>query len=266
MAARGTRAARAGRIARGAAGLAAFLLALEILGRSGLVDRAYLPPSSDILARAARLTTDPQFLTAMAATLRAWGTGMVLATGGGVLLGLLLGSVPGVNAAAGAIVEFLRPIPSVALIPLAGLILGSGLEMKAAMIVYAAIWPVLFNTIYGLADVDPLAKETLRAFGFGRLAVLMRVSLPSAAPFIGTGVRLASAVALILAISVEMLSGIGDGLGMYISQARTGTNSAVTVLACTFWAGVLGLVLNAVFVAAERRVFAWHHARTGREP
>lgn len=81
----------AGRIGRGAAGLAAFLPALEVLRRSGLVNRAYLPPSPDILVRAAQLTADPRFLGAMAATLRAWGTGMVLATGGGVLLGLLLG-------------------------------------------------------------------------------------------------------------------------------------------------------------------------------
>lgn len=251
------------RVVRGAAGLVAFLLALEVLGRSGVVSRTDLPPSSDILVRAVTLLGDPRFLGSVGATLQAWFFGLLIATAVGVPLGVLLGSVPGVNAAAGAVVEFLRPIPSVALIPLAGLVLGSGIGMKATMIVYAAIWPVLFNTIYGLADVDPLAKETLRSFGFGRPAVMLRVSLPSAAPFIATGVRLAAAVALILAISVEMLSGIGNGLGMYISQARTGTNSAVTVLACTFWAGVLGLVLNAAFVAAERRLFGWHQARTG---
>lgn len=254
--------ARLGRLVRGLVGLAVFLLAFEALGRAGLVNRAYLPPASTILVRAARQLAEPHFLLSVLATIEAWAIGLLIATAIGVPLGMLLGSVPGVNAAAGAIVEFLRPIPSVALIPLAGLLLGSGLQMKATMIVYAALWPVLFNTIYGLAEADPLAKETLRAFGFGRPAILWRVSLPSAAPFIATGVRLASAVALILAISVEMLSGIGSGLGMYISQARTGTDSAATVLACTFWAGIIGLAINAMFVAIDRRIFGWHRART----
>jgi NitT/TauT family transport system permease protein len=257
------RRSRSGRVVRGFAGLAAFLLAFEVLGRAGLVSRDYLPPASTILLRAARQLGEVHFLTSVAATIEAWAVGLLIATVVGVPLGLLLGSVPGVNVAAGAVVEFLRPIPSVALIPLAGLLLGSGLQMKATMIVYAALWPVLFNTIYGLADTDPVAKDTLRSFGFGRLAILWRVDLPSAAPFIATGVRLASAVALILAISVEMLNGMGTGLGMYISEARTGTGSAVTVLACTFWAGAIGLALNALFVAIDRRVFAWHRARTG---
>ena len=258
-----SRRTRAGRIARGLTGLAVFLLAFEALGRAGLVSRDYLPPASTILVRAAEQLAEPHFLSSVGATIAAWAVGLLVATVVGVPLGLLLGSVPGVNVAAGAIVEFLRPIPSVALIPLAGLLLGSGLEMKATMIVYAALWPVLFNTIYGMAETDPVAKETLRTFGFSRLAVLWRVDLPSAAPFIATGVRLASAIALILAISVEMLNGVGSGLGMYISEARTGTNSAVTVLACTFWAGIIGLVLNGLFVAVDRRVFAWHRAKTG---
>lgn len=259
----GPRRTRGGRFVRGLTGLLVFLLAFEALGRAGLVNRDFLPPASTILLRAARQLAEPHFLASAGATVMAWAVGLIIATAIGVPLGLLLGSVPGVNVAAGAIVEFLRPIPSVALIPLAGLVLGSGLEMKATMIVYAALWPVLFNTIYGMAETDPVAKETLRTFGFGRLAVLWRVDLPSAAPFIATGVRLASAIALILAISVEMLNGIGSGLGMYISEARTGTHSAVTVLACTFWAGLIGLLLNGLFVAVDRRAFAWHRAKTG---
>ena len=90
------------------------------------------------------------------------------------------------------------PIPSVALIPLVSLLLGPGLRMSATLIVYGAIWPVLYNTIAGINDVEPLAKETNRVFGFSRLATIRMVSLPSAAPFIATGIRLASAVAIIL--------------------------------------------------------------------
>lgn len=258
--ARSGRSSRAGRWLRGLAGLAVLVALSETLGRAGIVHRDFLPPASAVLARAVSLAGDATFRTDLLSTIRAWAVGLVIAVGAGVPLGLLLGSVPVVNTAVRAVVEFLRPIPSVALIPLVSLILGSGLTTEATLIVYAAAWPVLFNTIYGLRDVDPLAKETLRAFGFGRLSILWRVSLPSAAPFIATGVRLAAGIALILAVGTEILSGFGDGLGAFIAQAEQSIDGTKDVLAGTVWAGGLGLVINAGLVQAERRLFRWHDA------
>ncbi|TDB87369.1 ABC transporter permease [Actinomadura sp. KC216] len=249
---------RTGRWARGAAGVAALFLASEILGRAGVVDRSYLPPASSVTARAVELAGDQEFLFNVRVTLTAWALGLAIAIAIAVPLGLLLGSVPAVNTAVRAIVEFLRPIPSVALIPLAGLLLGSGLAMEVPLIVYASSWPILFNTMYGLHDVDPTAKETLRAFGFGRAQVLLRVSLPSAAPFIATGVRLAASVALILAVGTEILSGFGDGLGMFIAQAGFDPDGTRDVLAGTVWAGCIGLVIDTALVRSENRVFRWH--------
>lgn len=251
---------RPGRWARGAAGVAVLFLASEALGRAGIVDRSYLPPASTVTARAFELSGDSEFLLNMRATLTAWALGLVIAIAIAVPLGLLFGSVPAVNTGARAIVEFLRPIPSVALIPLAGLLLGSGLGMKVPLIVYASSWPILFNTMYGLQDVDPTAKETLRAFGFSRTQVLLRVSLPSAAPFIATGVRLAAAIALILAVGTEILSGFGEGLGIFIAQAGNVPDGTRDVLAGTVWAGGLGLIIDTVLVRTENRLFRWHHA------
>jgi NitT/TauT family transport system permease protein len=235
----------------------------EILGRAGIVHRDFLPPASTILGRAVSLAGDGYFLTNLWSTIKAWAIGLAIAVGGGVPLGLLLGSVPVLNTAVRAVVEFLRPIPSVALIPLVSLILGSGQTTEVTLIVYAAAWPVLFNTIYGLQDVDPVAKETMRTFGFGRLAVIWRVSLPSAAPFIATGVRLAAAIALILAVGTEILSGFGQGLGTFIAQAQQSIDGTKDVLAGTVWTGALGLLVNVVLVQGERRLFRWHHAQTG---
>jgi len=167
-----------------------------------------------------------------------------------------------VRAATRAFVEFLRPIPSVALIVLVALILGPGLQMNVLLIVYAAVWPVLLNTIYGLDDVDPVARETLRAFGFGRLGVIFLVDLPSAAPFIATGIRLASSIAIILDISTGYLTGriSGNGIGAYIAQVYTGAGNTSLVLAAALWAGLLGLAANAFLVWGERRVLRWHHS------
>jgi NitT/TauT family transport system permease protein len=255
------RLSRTGVWVRGAAGLAALFAASEVLGRAGIVDRSFLPPASDVVVRAAELATDAEFLAGVGVTLTAWALGLAYAIAISVPLGLLLGSVPSINTAARAIVEFLRPIPSVALIPLAGLVLGSGLRMEVPLVVYASCWPILFNTMYGLDEVDPVAKDTLRSFGFGRLQVLLRVSLPSAAPFIATGIRLAAAVALILAIGTEILSGFGEGLGTWIAAAGQVVDGVEDVLAGTVWAGCIGLVIDGALVRGERRLFRWHHAR-----
>lgn len=252
-----------GRWLRGLAGLAALAGISQLLAVTGLVSPAYLPPASTVLARAGRLAADPAFLGNVAATMRAWAIGLVVAVVIGVCAGLLLGGLPGLHTAVHPILEFLRPIPSVALIPLVSLILGAGLKTEGTLVVYAATWPVLYNTTYGLLEVDPVTQDTLRVFGFGRLAVLWRVSLPAAAPFVATGVRLAAGVALILAVGTEILSGFGDGLGVFIAQAQQQPAGTTDVLAGTVWAGALGLFINAVLVRAEGRLLHWHTTGSG---
>jgi NitT/TauT family transport system permease protein len=251
--------------ARGAAGVAVFLLLAEAAGRLGIISRSALPLTSAVLARAALLAGNGRFLADLGATLAAWAAGMAITVAAGVPLGLLLGALPGVRVATRAIVEFLRPIPSVALILLVSLLLGPGLRMSATLIVYGAIWPVLYNTIAGIDDVDPVAKETHRAFGFSRLDTIRMVSLPSAAPFIATGIRLASAVAIILDIATGYVTGPinGPGIGAYIAQQSSGTSDLTVILAATVWAGILGLALDLSLLGTQRRLLRWHHARLG---
>ena len=253
--------------ARGLVGVAAFLVLAEVLGRSGAISPSVLPLASTVLARAVGLAGNPQFLGDLAATIEAWAAGLAITVAVAVPSGLVLGSVPGVRTAAHAVVEFLRPIPAVALIPLVALILGPGLRMNVTLIVYAAIWPVLFNTIYGVGDVDPVAKETLRAFGFGRLDVVRRVSLPAAAPFILTGIQVASSIAIILNIGTGVVTGRidGNGIGAFIADANASGGNTALVLAAALWAGVLGLALNGLLVWSGRRMMPWHRAYLGEQ-
>jgi NitT/TauT family transport system permease protein len=215
-----------------------------------------------VLAQAVRLAGEGRFLADLGGTVQAWFLGLLLATVIGVPLGLLLGTLPGVRFATRAVVEFLRPVPSVALILLVSLVLGSGLRMTLTLITYGCLWPIMYNTMAGLDDVDPVARETLRAFGFGRLAVVWFVSLRSAAPFIATGIRIASSVALILDIGAGYVIGRinGAGIGAFIADAASGTANIPVILAATVWAGVLGLILNAVLLLLERRLLPWHQA------
>ncbi|MEV4477471.1 ABC transporter permease [Nonomuraea salmonea] len=252
------------RWSRRAAGALAFAALIELLSRTGLADPEFLPPASEIVVRAVTLLADSAFQAHALTSALAWAIGLCLAAVLAVPLGLLLGSVPIIDAATRSVVEFLRPIPSVALIPLVALVIGTGLQHRVALVVYASLWPILYNTMYGLRGVDPLAKESLRSYGFGPLSVLLRVSLPSSAPFILTGVRLAAGVALILTVSTEIVAGRGEGIGVFIFFAGIAVPARMTdILAGVFWVGLFGVAVNALLVWVERRAFRWHHEQLG---
>jgi NitT/TauT family transport system permease protein len=249
-------------IVRGTAGVAGAVAVAELVSRAGLVDRDSLPPASVVLWRAAELVVDTEFLTDVANTLKAWLGGLLLATAVAVTAGVALSSAPWLSRATRIVVEFMRPIPSVALIPLAIVTFSSPTETKMSLVFYAATWPILINTLYALRDVDPLAKETMRSFGFGKGSVLLRVSLPSAAPFVATGVRIAAAVGLVVVISTELVAGGGEGVGGYLMDTQSGGGRPDLMLAGAVWAGMLGLLINMALVALERRAFRWHAVRT----
>jgi NitT/TauT family transport system permease protein len=248
---------------RGVIGVAAFLALGELLGRVGLVARNYLPPTSDVVAALWRMLVDEGFGTHVLSTTGNWLLGLGTAVAIGVPLGLLLGSVPMLNEVSRLVVEFLRPIPSVALIPLAVLVFGSGTEMRVFIMAFAAVWPILFNTIYGLMEVDPLAKETARSYGSSRLGVALRVSLPSAAPFVLTGIRMAAAIALILEVTAELFGGGRTGIGTVIGVAMFGSGEKDVVLAGALMTGVIGLLANVVLEYAGRRGLVWAHQEGG---
>jgi NitT/TauT family transport system permease protein len=241
------------------AGLGATELALAFAG----VSSAVFPQPTTILRSAASMATSGAFWSAVGSTMVAWAEGMVISAVIGVPVGALLGLVPPVESALRPVLEFLRPIPSVVLFPLILLVVADNGKAEVVVIVFASVWPVLINTVYGFREVDPAARETLRAFGFRPVSVAWHVSLPSAAPFIATGVRIAASLAFVVAIAAELIAVGLNGLGGFASQQQ-GAGAALSVLLATaLWCGVLGLALNAVFAAAERRAFRWHHALTG---
>ena len=254
---------RSTRILRGAIGAGVLFILVEVVTRAELVNPTYLPPASSVLGTTASLIVDGEFLDNVRGTMTAWAIGLSVAIVIGVPLGVVLGSSWRSFLAATTAIEFLRPIPSVALIPLAILLIGRGLEMRVALIAYASLWPILFNTIYGIRDVDPLAKETARAYGFSRTAILRQVSLRWALPFIYTGIRISAAIALILAISTELIAGGGPGIGTWmLEHSETGVPRELLYAAIVV-AGLLGLLINSAMDIGERRFFSWHQRVRG---
>ena len=132
-----------------------------LTGVIGVIPKSVLPLTSTVLGHAVTLLGSGRFLADLGATVEAWAVGLAIAVIIGVPVGVLLGSVPGVRVATRAVVEFLRPIPSVALILLVSLWLGPGLRMSVTLIVYGAIWPVLYNTMAGLDAGSATASSLL---------------------------------------------------------------------------------------------------------
>ncbi len=249
------------RVGRGIPSLVVILAALalwELVVRSGVVPQRWSPPPSAVLVTLGRELLTPSFWIAVGQTLEGWAVGLALAIVIAVPLGLVIGSAPLLYHALRVPIEFLRPVPSVALVPLAILVFGLGFSMKLFLVVFAALWPLLLQTVYGVQDVDPVARDTMRSFGVGRLRRLVLVTLPSAGPYVATGVRLSSSVALILAVTAELVVGT-PGLGSQLTAAENG-NSTALVYALIVATGALGGALSAGIRVAERRVLAWHPA------
>ncbi|MFG2795985.1 ABC transporter permease [Streptomyces pseudovenezuelae] len=247
--------------ALGAAGLAAFLALGEALPRIGLVKEAYFPPTSRIARAFADELADGTFWTALGDTLTGWALGLAIAAAAGIVIGVIVSVVPYLREATASTIEFLRPIPSVALIPLAVLLYGSELRSVLLLVVYASFWQVLIQTLYGVQDVDPVADETARSYGLGTWARIRHVLWPTALPYVMTGVRLAAAVALILAITGELVMG-APGLGARIAVAQN-SQAVPEMYALIVVTGILGLLINVGARTVERRALAWHQSVRG---
>ncbi|MGH2946404.1 MAG: ABC transporter permease [Solirubrobacteraceae bacterium] len=236
--------------------VAGVLALWELLTQTGVLPARHLPTMTETVARLAELLTEGEFWTAVWNTMQGWALGLGIAVALAIPLGIMIGSAALLYRSLRFVIEFLRPIPSVALIPLAVLIYGTGLQSKVFLAAFASFWPLFVQTLYGVRDVDPVATDTARSFGLGRVERLWRIKLPSAVPYIATGIRISSAVALILAVTAEIVIG-SAGLGRAINVARSG--GAVDLMyALIIATGVIGWLLNIVATRAERRVLHWH--------
>jgi ABC-type nitrate/sulfonate/bicarbonate transport system permease component len=236
--------------------VAAFLALWQFVSRAGLISEQDLPAMTTTFQELWAMMHTREFWTAFGQTVRGWALGLGIAAALAVPIGILLGSSQFALRAFRVPIEFLRPIPSAALIPLLFLTLGTTLKSEVFLATFGAFWPLLVQTIYGVRDVDPVAIDTARSFGVGRFERLYRIKLPSAVPYIATGLRISSAVSLILAFTAELFMGTG-GLGQIMNVSES-FGLTVRVYALALATGFLGLAIYVVFAAIERRALRWH--------
>jgi ABC-type nitrate/sulfonate/bicarbonate transport system permease component len=238
----------------GLALFAALLLLWEFYSRTAGLE-TYLPPPSAALKALFEPPMARALFGHLLETLGRFVGGYFLAAALAVGLGVVLGYSRVAYSFAEVIIELLRPMPSVAIIPVAILCLGIGDAMMIAVTVYAAAWPILLNTIDGVRNIDRTLLDTGRTFGLGRWRILREVALPAAAPYIATGLRVSLPIALILVTTSEMVAG-ADGLGYFILDEERSMRPA-NMYAGIAIVALLGYALNRLFLVLEGRALAW---------
>ncbi|MGP3935842.1 ABC transporter permease [Nonomuraea sp. KM88] len=232
----------------------------ELLARS--LDIAYLPEPSLIVTRMYEMWfSGPYILTeeavdnfvpSLVRVTGSWAVAVVV----GVALGVALGRTAWLADVVQPLVEFARAVPPPVMLPLFLVLFTMGTQVQVATIVFGIIWPILLNSIDGARSVDRLKVETATVFGVPASLRLFRIILPSAAPKIFAGLRLSVSLALILMVISE-LKGSTEGIGYLLSLANSNADMPA-IWAGVLVLGVLGFVLNSLFLMVERRVLAWH--------
>src|SRR5919199_2378360 len=236
--------------------IGAALALWELVSRTELISQQDLPAMSTSVDALWSLVQTGHFWTAFGDTVRGWALGLAVATALAVPIGVALGSSDLAAAAFRVPIEFLRPIPSAALIPLLFLTLGTTLRSEIFLAAFGAFWPLLVQTMYGVRDVDPLALDTGRSFGLGPLERLYRITLPSSVPYVATGMRISSTVSLILAFTAELFMGT-PGLGHELNYVESfGLNDQMYAIAVA--TGFLGVAIHVAMTRLERSVLRWH--------
>jgi ABC-type nitrate/sulfonate/bicarbonate transport system permease component len=241
--------------------LAAALGLWQGLSAAGVIRADEFPSMSQTATALWDAASGSSLWSAVGQTLEGWGLGLVI----GVAAALLTGTLIGLNGFAYrsviGVIEFFKAIPVIAILPIGLVLWGATLTMKFALVAFAVFWPLVIQVCYGVRSLDPVARDTTTVLQVRGPRKFLMVILPSAAPFIATGLRVAVAVALIVDIIAELIGG-GSGVGERILVAENAGPSAYPVMyAYIVVAGILGVVLAGVFTLAERYALHWHESQ-----
>lgn len=247
-------------VAFGVAVFAAALALWEIWPRSE-ASAFYFPSLGEIAAAAWDVWPSPDFRSAVGASLTRLAAGFALGAAAGIAVGLAMGASLSVRGTLGPTTEFLRAVPAIAILPVAVVLLGDADAMRIAVIAYGVFFPVLVATVHGVQGVSPEVRDTAALFGLGALRRAVRVYLPAALPTIVAGLRVALSIGLVLVV-VSEFRGAGDGLGVYL-WTQPSLSAFPELYAGILFLGLLGYVLNMLFLVLERRVLAWHYGAIG---
>jgi NitT/TauT family transport system permease protein len=229
----------------------------ELIPRLGLASAIILPPISDVAVSFWRLVTGPIFWPHFGVTIYEMLTGFVLGTAVGLFLGIALGVFEPVKRLTYPLVVGFQSIPKIVLAPLLITWFGYGTESKIAMAVVVSFFPVLINTLVGLASVPEDALRLMRSLQGSRMQVFRKLSLPWAAPVMFAGIESGLTFAVIGAIVGEFV-GSAQGLG-YLIAAYSFQLRIDTVYALIIILAMVGSLLYFIVDRIDQRLVFWRN-------
>lgn len=237
------------------------VLAWEALSQVGALPIEVAPPSA-VGPWLISTSKDSGFWLNFATTMYQWIVGLVLATIAGIAIGLAMSTNQYVSKLLQVPVEFMRPIPPIIYLPLVLLLFGATNGVGFCLAAVGAMWPVLFQTVYGVRSLDQLTLDTAKIFGLTPRQRVLNVLIPGVAPSIATGIRVAAAIALVVVVTVELAGGV-PGLGAELRSSQlNGIYPAIYGL--TLILGGLGLLVNVGLESIEAKMLKWHESHRPR--
>jgi ABC-type nitrate/sulfonate/bicarbonate transport system permease component len=191
-------------------------------------------------------------------TMGVWLAGLSVASILAIPLGLLVGLSRFWTESTKFLLEFVRPIPPIAILPLTILLLGTGPRMTVSLVIFASVWPLLYQAIGGVRDRDPVLTDTFRVYGMSRKQYFLLGVLPQSLPFVLTGLKISATIALVVTVATEIVAG-GEGIGYRIAQMST-AELYPEMYALIIVAGLLGLVVTYLLRIASRTLLSWHES------
>lgn len=240
-------------------GLAAAVGVWEIV--SAIMGKTLVPGFGAVASDAWHLLTGPVLTEDVVPSVLRTLVGFAISVVLGVVIGMLTGYYRGAREWTAGVFDFMRSLPTPLLIPVALTLLGLGSSMVVAVIVTAAVWPVLINTSNATRGLDPTLIDTARSLGLRGRSLMIRAVLPAVSPAIFAGMRVAISVALAVMVVAEILGG-SSGIGYFISNAQqsfaiTDSYGGVLILCLLGWA------FDTVFILIERRALRWQRGAAG---
>jgi ABC-type nitrate/sulfonate/bicarbonate transport system permease component len=231
----------------------AVLVVFEIWVRAAGLHSDSLAPPSAIAVALVEAFRDGSILTATRDTLISAFAGLLLGGSLGLLLGIALGIIRTFDRLMEVTIEAIRPIPSIALLPIALIALGFGYRMEIVIVAFACLWPVLILSRAAIGGIEPRLIEVSRALRLSPIDRVRKIIIPAALPRIFLAFRLAAGIALIVAVTVEIaINPIGLGAGIMTAQQALRPD---LMLGYLVWIGLIGYALNAGLVVAQQHLF-----------
>ena len=251
------RTSAARRLAGPALGVLVFLAALCVWELWARAENSFLmPTASEVAERSWDIWPTPEFLLEAGRSLKRLAAGFAIAAAIGIALGLLIGSSRRARRTLEPFLELMRAIPAVAIVPAAIVILGFGDASRIAVIAFGLCFPILVNTAEGVRSIPLEVRDTASMLHAGRVERIVRIYFPSALPSIMAGLRIAVSIGLVLVVVSEFV-GEANGLGHWILIQQS-QFKVPEMYAGILFLGLLGYLLNRLFLVAERRLLAWH--------